>query len=101
MLARALLGVEKVLRRKAGAMEPAKVKQVLILEYMLPLGSCVHLTPLFEAIKISRPDVAVTVATRGLGSQVLRHSPYVDRLIETPDPLTDLWGAVRALRRRL
>jgi ADP-heptose:LPS heptosyltransferase len=98
MLARTLLGVEKVLRRMAGAMEPAKVKQVLILEYMLPLGSCVHLTPLFEAIKISRPDVAVTVATRGLGSQVLRHSPYVDRLLETPDPLTDLWGAVRALR---
>jgi ADP-heptose:LPS heptosyltransferase len=93
--------MEKVLRRKIGAMEPAKVRQVLVLEYMLPLGSCVHLTPLFEAMKISRPDVKVVVATRGLGAQVLRHSPYVDRLIETPDPLTDLWEAVRVLRRRL
>jgi ADP-heptose:LPS heptosyltransferase len=101
MLARALLGMEKVLRWKIGAIEPAKVRQVLVLEYMLPLGSCVHLTPLFEAMKISRPDVKVVVATRGLGAQVLRHSPYVDRLIETPDPLTDLWEAVRVLRRRL
>ncbi|MEI9980615.1 MAG: glycosyltransferase family 9 protein [Edaphobacter sp.] len=101
MLARALLGVEKVLRWKTGATEPAKVKQVLVLEYMLPLGSCVHLTPLFEAMKIARPDVRIAVATRGLGAQVLRHSPFVDQLIETPDPLTDLWGAVRALRGRL
>ncbi len=101
MLARALLGVEKLLRWRIGAVEPAKIRQVLVLEYMLPLGSCVHLTPLFEAMKISRPDVKVAVATRGLGAQVLRHSPYVDRLIETPDPLTDLSRAVRVLRRRL
>jgi ADP-heptose:LPS heptosyltransferase len=101
MLARALLGMEKMLRWRTGEAEPAKVKQVLVLEYMLPLGSCVHLTPLFEAMRILRPDVKIAVATRGLGAQVLRHSPFVNRLIETPDPLTDFWGAVRVLRGRL
>ena len=98
MLARALLAVEGLLRRKVA---PAKVKQLLLLEYILPLGSCVHLTPFFEALKLCRSDVSITVATRGLGLQVLRHSPYIDRLIETPDPLTDLKAAVLFLRGRL
>jgi ADP-heptose:LPS heptosyltransferase len=98
MLARTLLAVEGVLRRKVAAIEPERVKQVLVLEYMLPLGNCVHLTPFFETLKLCRPEVAITVATRGMGLQVLRYSPYVDRLIETPDPLTNLRAAVSFLR---
>jgi ADP-heptose:LPS heptosyltransferase len=101
MLARALLAIEEALRRKTKEIGPEKVSQVLVLEYMLPLGTCVHLTPFFEALKLCRPDVAITVATRGLGLQVLRHSPYIDRLIDTPDPLIDLKGAVLFLRRYL
>ena len=100
MLARALLAAERLFRRTA-ATEPDKVKHVLVLEYMLPLGTCVHLTPLFEALKLCRPDLTITVATRGLGLQVLRHSPYVDRLIETPNPLTDLRATFFFLRRHL
>jgi ADP-heptose:LPS heptosyltransferase len=100
MLARALLAAEGLFRRTE-AMEPEKVKHVLVLEYMLPLGTCVHLTPLFEALKLCRPDLTITVATRGLGLQVLRRSTFVDRLIETPDPLTDLRAAVSFLRRQL
>jgi len=101
MLARTLLAVERRLRRKVATVEPEKVKQVLVLEYMLPLGTCVHLTPFFEALKLCRPDLAITVATRGMGSQVLRHSPYIDRLIDTPDPLKDLNAAVLFLRSGL
>jgi ADP-heptose:LPS heptosyltransferase len=101
MLARTLLAVERVLRGKVATVEPEKVKQVLVLEYMLPLGTCVHLTPFFEALKLCRPDLAITVATRGMGSQVLRHSPYIDRLIDTPDPLKNLKAAVLFLRSGL
>jgi ADP-heptose:LPS heptosyltransferase len=101
MLARTLLAVERVLRRKVAAVEPGKVKQVLVLEYMLPLGTCVHLTPFFEALKLCRPDVTITIATRGMGSQVLRYSPYIDRLIDTPDPLKDLRAAALFLRGSL
>ena len=82
-------------------MPPAAVKHVLFLEYRLPLGCCVHLTPVFEAIKRSRPEVQITVATRGLGVEVHRHSPFIDHLIETPDPLSDLRGTVHALRQQL
>jgi ADP-heptose:LPS heptosyltransferase len=101
MLARTLLAVERIFRRKVATVEPERVKQVLVLEYMLPLGSCVHLTPFFEALKVFRPDVSITVATRAMGAQVLRYSPYVDRVIDTPDPLTDLKAAVLSLRRDL
>ena len=81
--------------------DPAQVSRVLVLEYRLPLGCLVHMTPVFEAIKRSRPEIEIAVATRGSGLQVLRHSPFVDRLIETPDPTTHLLAAVRTLRSEL
>jgi ADP-heptose:LPS heptosyltransferase len=92
-----LLIAERLLRGKSLEPIPEKVSQVLVLEYLLPLGCCVHLTPLYEAIKRSRPEVSVTVATRGLGSALLRHHAFIDHLVETPDPLTDTLSASRTL----
>jgi ADP-heptose:LPS heptosyltransferase len=92
-----LLLAERLLRGKSFNLIPEKVRHVLVLEYLLPLGCCVHLTPLYEAIKDSRPDVTVTVATRGLGLALLRHHPFIDHLIETPDPLIDTLSATRIL----
>jgi len=100
MLAGMLLAAEGLIRRTK-PIAPEQVKQVLVLEYRLPLGCVVHLTPIFEAMKRSRPEVRITVATRGLGLQVLRHSRFVDHLIGTADPTTDLSGAVRGLRKEL
>jgi ADP-heptose:LPS heptosyltransferase len=95
-----LLAVEAALRSMK-PVEPLRARRLLVLEYRLPLGCLVHLTPVFEAMKRSRPEIEVTVATRGLGLQVLRHSPFIDRLIETPDPTTDLRSAAHALRESL
>ena len=97
----AVLASERLLRGGRVEFTPDRVKSVLILEYMLPLGCCVHLTPLYEAIKRSRPEVTITVATRGLGAMLLRHHRFVDSLIETPDPLTETFAAARALRAKL
>lgn len=80
---------------------PEDAECVLVLEFMLALGSCVHVTPLYEALKRGPKPKTVIVATRGLGLQVLRHSPFVDHLIETPDPLTNLRGAIESLRYEL
>ncbi len=101
MLAGSLVALERMFRKKTAIVDPATVSEVLVLEYMVPLGCCVHLTPLFAALKRCRPDINISVATRGWGSQVLRHSPHIDRMIDTPDPLTNLYGAVRSLRRGL
>ena len=92
--------VEALLRPKTRR-PPDEARSVLVLEYMLPLGSCVHMTPLYEALKRGRPEITLTVATRGIALQVLRHSPFVDHLIETPDPLNDLRATVRSLARQL
>jgi len=100
MLAGMFLTAERALRGGSQAVS-TQVRSALFLEYRLPLGCLVHMTPVFEAIKRSRPEIEIAVATRGLGLQVLRHSPFVDHLIETPDPTADLGAAVRGLRRQL
>lgn len=82
-------------------MKAEQVHSALFLEYRLPLGCLVHMTPVFEAIKRSRPQLEVAVATRGIGLDVLRHSPFVDKVLVTADPTTELWPAVFALRREL
>ncbi|MDR3744662.1 MAG: glycosyltransferase family 9 protein [Acidobacteriaceae bacterium] len=100
MLAGTLRTAEGLLRRTKETL-PQNVSRVLLLEYRLPLGCLVHMTPVFEAMKRARPEIEISVATRGLGLQVLRHSRFVDHLIETPDPTTDLLSAVRRLRGEL
>lgn len=97
----AVMASERVARGRRMTAVPERVKSVLILEYLLPLGCCVHLTPVYEAIKRSRSEVKISVATRGLGLAVLRHNSSIDHLIETPDPLRDTFGAAKALRAEL
>ena len=96
-----VMSVERLLSGLRLLADPGAVKNVVVLEYMLPLGCLVHMTPLFEAIKAARPDVVITVATRSLGLALLRHNHQVDHVVETPDPLTDTLGAVKALRAEL
>lgn len=101
LTADAVVASERALRGRRMSAIPEQVKSVLILEYMLPLGCCVHLTPVYEAIKRERPEVTITVATRGLGLALLRHNSSIDHLIGTPDPLRDTFRAARALRAEL
>jgi ADP-heptose:LPS heptosyltransferase len=93
----ALMSSERLIRGRSLATSPDQANSILILEYMLPLGCCVHLTPVYEAIKQARPHVTITVATRGLGAAVLQHNPFVDHVIQTPNPLTDLRSAAKSL----
>jgi ADP-heptose:LPS heptosyltransferase len=58
----------------------------LILQYRIPLGCCVHGTPLCAALKSAHPGCTIVVATRGLGHATLIHDPHIDHLLETPDP---------------
>jgi ADP-heptose:LPS heptosyltransferase len=94
---RPAMAVERIVRRSHFRTSLEDAQSILILEYMLPLGCCVHLTPLYEAIRASRPDAVITVATRGLGLAVLRHNPTVNQLISTPNPLRDVRGAAKTL----
>lgn len=71
-----------------------EVRTVLLLHYQMPLGCCVHATPIFAAVKAARPSSRLIVATRGLGAETFRHDPHIDVLIETSDPRGSL-GALR------
>ena len=89
--------VERVVRRAHLRTPLDQARTILVLEYMLPLGCCVHLTPLYDAIRASHPKSTIIVATRGLGLALLRHNPAIDHLIETPDPLSDVRSAAKSL----
>jgi ADP-heptose:LPS heptosyltransferase len=80
---------------------PKSGDDILVLEYRLPLGCCVHLTPAYEAIKRRHPERKIAVATRGLGLAVLRHNPFIDHLIETPDALVSPRAAADSLKDSL
>lgn len=74
---------------------------ILVLQYLLPLGGCVHATPMYAALRRSLPHLPVYVVTRGLGAQVLRHNPDIAGILETPDAFTSLHAAGRSLARQL
>ncbi len=74
---------------------------VLVLQYAMPLGYCVHNTPLYEAIKTQRPDLSVAVATHGTGYATLQHNPFVDHLLATPSPFTSIQRCTQSLRSQL
>lgn len=76
----------------------------LVLQYRIPLGCCVHATPIYAALKAAHPGCTIIVATRGLGRSVLLHDPNIDHLLDTPDPGTsfrDVRSHARLLRERL
>ena len=79
-------------------------RTVLILQYQMPLGCCVHGTPLFAALAGTSPPTTVVVATRGTGKATVVHDPHIAALIETKDPISSLrsmWTVRRAIRSEL
>jgi ADP-heptose:LPS heptosyltransferase len=94
---------EPLLRGKA-SIQPADLagfRDFLFLQYMMPLGYCVHDTPVYQALRQCRPDARITVATHGTGFETLRHNPYIDHLVSTESPFTGLLKASDELRAAL
>jgi ADP-heptose:LPS heptosyltransferase len=79
----------------------SRVRCFLFLQYETALGSTVHATPVYEALKLAVPDAKIIVACGRLGFEVLRHNTFVDYLIQTPDPYTHLFKAAKFLRSYL
>jgi len=76
----------------------AEISNFLILQHPSALGTAIHATPIIPALRRAVPECRVVVVASGFALDVFRNNPGVDRLIETPSPLKDLSGAVRALR---
>jgi ADP-heptose:LPS heptosyltransferase len=79
--------------------ELADVRNFLLLQYPLALGTAIHATPLIAAIHAVIPDARISAAAGGFALEILRNNPGLERLIPTPSPLRELLPAVSALRK--
>ncbi len=79
----------------------ASARCFLFFQYDTALGSNIHATPVYEALKLALPEAKTVVACGRVGFEVLKHNPFVDHLIQTPDPYTHLFRAARLLRTHL
>ncbi len=102
MLRGAVLGGLAKLERGIGRrpLPLADATNFLLLQHPLALGTAVHATPLVEALADTVPGSRMIVAASGMGLAVFRHHPRLERVVATPNPLTDLLGAARELRRQ-
>ncbi|WP_263365561.1 glycosyltransferase family 9 protein [Edaphobacter bradus] len=75
-----------------------EIKNFLVLQHASALGTAIHATPLFSALRRAVPESRIAVVASGFSLDVLRHNPNIDTLIATPSPLKDLKGAVQSLR---
>lgn len=100
-LLRAAAWAERCVRQRPSLAPEAlrSIRNFLLLQYDTPLGSAVHATPLYEAIKTHLPDAHISVAASSMAAEVLRYNPFVDRCVVTPGPWQDFSGALRAVRK--
>jgi ADP-heptose:LPS heptosyltransferase len=91
-----LAALERTFTRKTPAL--TGIRNFLLLQYPLALGTAVHATPLIAALRAVFPEVNIAVAANGFALAVLQGNPNLDRLFSTPSPLTDMPGAVHELR---
>jgi ADP-heptose:LPS heptosyltransferase len=71
------------------------VRRLLFLQYETALGTAVHATPVFEALRKAVPNAHITVLSSGVPYEVLKNNPYIDALISTPHPVKEWLAAVR------
>jgi ADP-heptose:LPS heptosyltransferase len=77
----------------------ADIRNFLLLQHPLALGTAIHATPLIAAIHAVLPDARVSAAASGFALEVLRNHPGIETLVSTPSPLRELLPAANALRR--
>jgi ADP-heptose:LPS heptosyltransferase len=78
--------------------ELSTIRNFLLLQYPLALGTAIHATPLIDALHAAVPGARIAAAASGFALEVLRGNPGLERLVPTPSPLHELLPAVRALR---
>ncbi len=97
----------RLVYRLCRALRPKSVaatKTFLVLQYRIPLGCCVHGTPIYAALKAAHPGCKVIVATYGLGHEVLSDNPDIDHLMDIGSPPLGIVATLlfaRHLRRHL
>lgn len=97
-LFRAVAAVEGLIASPRSSFPLSQTSNFLLLQHASALGTAIHATPVVAALRHAVPGCRIAVVASGFGLEVFRNHPAVDLLIETPSPVKDLKGAVRALR---
>jgi ADP-heptose:LPS heptosyltransferase len=70
-------------------------RRFLFFHYETALGTAVHGTPFYEALRKAVPDAEVSVLANGIPFEVLKHNPHIDKLVPTPHPLKNWVTSLR------
>jgi len=76
----------------------SEIRNFLFLQLESPLGSIVHATPVFEALKCAVPGASISVATSAIAQDVLALNLYIDRCVPVPSPFENFARSRSAVR---
>jgi ADP-heptose:LPS heptosyltransferase len=79
--------------------ELSEVRNFLLLQYPLALGTAIHATPLIAALHAAIPGARVSAAASGFALEILRGNPGLEQLVPTPSPLRELLPSAQAIRK--
>lgn len=97
----ALAQMEYALRGGFTSVAPSDLRRIrnfLFLQSEAPLGSVIHATPMFEALRRAVPDAHISVAASPMASSVLGGNPCIDGCEILPSPFGDFAAAVHTIR---
>lgn len=76
----------------------SEIRNFLFLQLESPLGSVVHATPVFEALRHVAPEAHIVVAVSAMAQDVLALNPYIDRCTLVPSPFENFARARGVVR---
>ncbi|QHS51671.1 glycosyltransferase family 9 protein [Edaphobacter sp. 12200R-103] len=77
-----------------------EIENFIVFQHAPALGTVIHTTPLFSALKCAVPAARITVVASGFSVEALRNNPNIENLVVTPNPISDLKSSVQLLRRQ-
>jgi ADP-heptose:LPS heptosyltransferase len=77
-----------------------EAENFIVFQHASALGTAIHATPLFAALRHAVPSAKIAVVASGFSLEALRNNPHIDTLIATPSPLKDLKSSIRSLRQQ-
>jgi ADP-heptose:LPS heptosyltransferase len=70
-------------------------RRFLFLQYEIALGTAVHATPVYDALRKAVPDAHIAVLSNGIPFEVLKYNPNIDNLSQTPHPFKNWLASLR------
>src|ERR1700723_1924980 len=80
------------------AVLPAEPKRILLIR-LKGIGDVILSTPLFRALKKKFPSAQIDLVTRSFCEPVVRHNPYLNRVILYPEKSESLGVLIQFVKR--